>query len=294
MPHEQQQQHDPGDEQRVLHGRHGGLLAGEREQQIQLQRTGRGRQRGADDQVRGPDAVLVDCVLKPREVVGLDELAQPLRHRGERPDVHRIGVRLAAADAGQHRLEGARGGTRARRGRGRDLLERVLQARVQRLRGLAADPDQFARGGVGKGLGLLDRGAALGVQQPFGDLVLQDHAEHEHHGRGQRERRDRDAELQRVLPQFVERHRAAACENHDPGRQPSRGAGGGAEPPRETGHRTLTAGLPCTRLRAPSAPPRGAPGPSPPSSAGAGRARSPAGCRPRAGSPTPAPAAPRG
>ena len=65
--------------------------------------------------------------------------------------------------------------------------------------------------------------------------------------------------------------------------------------PVTAGHRRRSRrARPCTRRRARSARPRGAPGRARPSTAAAARARSPAGCRRRAGSPTPARAAPRG
>ena len=70
--------------------------------------------------------------------------------------------------------------------------------------------------------------------------------------------------------------------------QPVDGAGHGPDLGR------ITEGRPCTPRRGRSGPPRGARDRARPWTAAAGRARSPDACRRRGGSPTPAPAAPRG
>ncbi len=235
---EQHQQYRAAEQQGLLHDREGALLSGQREQQINLQWPGSGAHRGPHRQHRDRAVLALHGGDLGGQLAAFDELAQVLRHvldrarRRLQPTVsRRVPVDQYGLERPGHRLGGGLpGGSRRQPVQGGlQLLGHVVRVRVDR--GQLSLQDRLAV------LGLRDRGVLLGGHQLRGDLPLQHHAEHEHHGQRQGKGADHDAQLHRTPPQRLEAvppvadlladtadqppHHAALTRPHAQGNRPS-------------------------------------------------------------------------
>ena len=273
---QQQQQHQSAGGDGSAHQRDGALLAGQRENQIQLKVGDPRRSRGADQQRRTGEPLGAHGLVLITHLPGLDEIAQRARYL-----VHGAGgggLTGAVTGNDQHRVEGTRQ-SRVRRlsGLGDQRGAGQLQTAVQRPRLFTADDpaDDDTRP-----VDLLGRGANLDVEHPVGDLAGEHEAEnHDDQGR-QTQGQDHHPQLQRPAPDHGHRSTQRTRAPYQRARPAPRAA---KAPLRGPGHcrgssdAALTGWVtevrPCNPLLERSRPPAGSPGPSRPWPATAGHAR---------------------
>ena len=287
----EQHEQDPGGErERALDQRERALLGREREEQVELQVRGprcapAGRRRASGTGAAWPDEATVrylvarkPCSTGARSCGGMTSAGPALTstvtppgtvgrapgaagahgvRAGDEHGVERAGVARRVAAPGQAVLVGtlAAGGQPVE-----DVVEHGLGAVA-----VGVDAREVALEGLAGDVRLDQGGLLLALHEPVGDLGLQHQAEHGHDDDGHRQRRQHDAQLHRAPPEHPDLTHplgGEALETTTQARQHG--------VPRRPG---LRAARPCTRRRAPSARPRGAPGRSRPWSAAAARGR---------------------
>ena len=261
---EQTQEGEPGQRERRLDQGEGPLLGREREDQVELQVAPGRAHRLPDDQGGhvGPAGGGHRDVLRGEEPLehGVAQLRRDdvrgSRRRLGRALVRRAGPRRAERlrTGDQHGLERAGvAGVRPRAGGGQPV-QRLVEGGLGAV-AVGVDASEVALEVLAADVGLDQGGLLLALEQPVGDLGLQDEAEDQHDDAGHRDRREHHAQLHRAAPEHAdgtdplgegELEPAAQARDAVSPRRPTTCLGAGSV---RAG--SVRAGRPCNRRRAP-------------------------------------------